>query len=124
MPTAFKNVDEYIATFPPATQTLLLKVRNLVLHNAPATTESISYGMPAYHLHGKPLAYFAGYKNHIGFYATPSGQRAFQKELGKYKQGKGSVQFPLDEPLPLPLIAKMIRFKAKENLMKSKSKSK
>jgi uncharacterized protein YdhG (YjbR/CyaY superfamily) len=86
-------------------------MRRIILENAPESEESISYGMPAYKLQGKPLVYFAGYKKHIGFYATPSGHSAFKIELSKYKQGKGSVQFPLTEELPLELIVKIVRFK-------------
>jgi uncharacterized protein YdhG (YjbR/CyaY superfamily) len=75
----------------------------------------MAYGMPAYKLNKKPLVYFAGYKNHIGFYATPSGHEQFSKELSKYKQGKGSVQFPLDKPIPFDLIRQMVAFRAQEN---------
>lgn len=78
-------------------------------------TEEIVYGMPGYKTNGKPLVYFAGYKNHIGFYATPSGHEAFQKELSKYKQGKGSVQFPLNQPIPFDLIEQIVRFRVDEN---------
>lgn len=78
-------------------------------------TEEIVYGMPGYKTNGKPLVYFAGYKNHIGFYATPSGHEAFQKELSKYKQGKGSVQFPLNQTIPFDLIEQIVRFRVEEN---------
>lgn len=78
--------------------------------------------MPAYKLNGKPLVYFAAFKNHIGFYATPSGHSEFTMELSKYKQGKGSVQFPLDKPLPSGLITKIAKFRVKENLQKQKMK--
>ena len=115
MKNAFKNVDEYISYFPVETRVLLSKVREIILNNAPGATESISYGMPAYKLNGKPLVYFAGYKHHIGFYATPSGHAEFAEELSKYKQGKGSVQFPLDEPLPLELIRRIVEFRMKAN---------
>lgn len=86
----------------------------------PDAEESISYGMPAYKLNGKALVYFAAFKNHIGFYATPSGHSEFTMELSKYKQGKGSVQFPLDKPLPSGLITKIVKFRVKENLQKQK----
>jgi uncharacterized protein YdhG (YjbR/CyaY superfamily) len=80
--------------------------------------ESIAYGMPAYKINGKPLVYFAGYKKHIGFYATPSGHTEFADELSKYKQGKGSVQFPLDKPIPYELIRRIVAFRVNENTTK------
>lgn len=91
-------------------------MRAIIQETAPDAVESISYGMPAYKTNRKPLVYFAGYKNHIGFYATPNGHAKFATELAKYKQGKGSVQFPIDQPLPLDLIKKIVAFRAKENL--------
>ncbi len=111
----FKSVDEYITTFPLEIQSILKAIRTLVLKKAPVATESISYGMPAYKLNGKPLIYFAAYKNHIGFYATPTGHEAFAKELSVYKQGKGSVQFPLDQAIPFDLIEKILVFRVNEN---------
>ena len=111
-------VDSYIATFPPATQKLLQQIRETILNAAPQAEESISYGMPAYKLSGKPLLYFAGYKKHIGLYALPSGHEAFAEELNKYKKGKGSVQFPVNEPLPLDLIERIVKFRKEENLSK------
>jgi len=116
----FKSVDEYIKTFPKDVQTLLDKVRKTIKEKAPEAFESISYGMPAYKINGKPLVYFAGYKNHIGFYATPTGHAEFSKELSKYKRGKGSVQFPLDKPIPFDLIGRIIEFRVKENISKTK----
>lgn len=83
--------------------------------------EGISYGMPAYKMNGRPLVYFAAFKNHIGFYATPTGHAAFAKELSGYKQGKGSVQFPVDEPMPLQLIADIVKFRVEENKTKGNS---
>jgi uncharacterized protein YdhG (YjbR/CyaY superfamily) len=112
--TQIETVSEYIASFPTATQKLLKQVRAVIKENAPAAEEGISYGMPGYKLNG-PLVYFAAFKQHIGFYATPSGHKQFEKKLSKYKQGKGSVQFPLNEPMPLKLIAQMVRFRVKEN---------
>ncbi len=103
-----KTVDEYISSFPLAVQTLLKKIRAVVKKYAPEAVESVSYGMPAYKINGKPLVYFAGYKNHIGFYATPTGHEAFVEELSPYKQGKGSVQFPLDKPMPYELMGRMV----------------
>ena len=119
-----KSTDHYIATFPSSTQKLLEQVRTTIRKAAPEAEEMISYNMPGYKLHGKPLVYFAGYANHIGFYATPSGGEAFKKELAKYKQGKGSIQFPIDEPMPLELIEKMVKFRVKENEEKAKAKLK
>ncbi len=113
------TVDEYISAFPADVQELLQDVRTTIKKAAPAAEECIAYAMPAYKLNG-PLVYFAGYKGHIGFYATPTGHEAFKKELSKYKEGKGSVQFPLDEPMPLKLIEKIVKFRVKENMAKAK----
>jgi uncharacterized protein YdhG (YjbR/CyaY superfamily) len=118
------NVDDYISSFPKETQKLLKQVRSTIKKAAPKAEESISYGMPAYKLNGKPLVYFGGYEHHIGFYATPTGHSAFKKELSKYKEGKGSVQFPVDEPMPLDLVAKIVRFRVKENAEKAAPKKK
>jgi uncharacterized protein YdhG (YjbR/CyaY superfamily) len=109
------NVDSYIKTFSPETQQKLESIRSCILKKAPGAVESISYGMLAYKTHKKPLVYFAGYKNHIGFYATPNGHEAFAEELSIYKQGKGSVQFTLSEPLPLELIERIVEFRVLEN---------
>jgi uncharacterized protein YdhG (YjbR/CyaY superfamily) len=114
----YQNVSEYIRSFPEETQKLLEGIRKAIRQAAPQAVESISYGMPAYKLNGKPLVYFAGYEKHIGFYATPTGHSAFSEELSKFKQGKGSVQFPLDEPMPLELIARITKFRVEENLLK------
>jgi uncharacterized protein YdhG (YjbR/CyaY superfamily) len=108
-------IDQYINTFPGEVQDRLKQVREEIRKQAPEAEESMSYGMPAYKLHGKPLVYFAGYKNHIGFYATPTGHEAFAGELSKYKQGKGSVQFPLNEELPLDLIRRIVEFRVGEH---------
>jgi uncharacterized protein YdhG (YjbR/CyaY superfamily) len=113
------NVDEYIASFPLETQEILQQIRATIKAAAPEAEEVISYGMPAYKLNGA-LVYFAGYKNHIGFYATPNGHEAFEKELSKYKQGKGSVQFPIDEPLPLDLITRIVKFRVAQNLERTR----
>ena len=118
--TLAKNVDEYIAGFDSATQAMLKQMRETIKNAAPKAEESISYMMPAYKYLGKPLVYFAGYKNHIGFYATPTGHEAFEKELSIYKQGKGSVQFPLDKPLPLSLVTKIVKFRVKQNQERAK----
>lgn len=116
----FESVEEYIQSFPKETQLLLENVRAVIKKNAPNAIESISYGMPAYKTYGKPLVYFAGYKKHIGFYATPTGHKEFSNELSVYKQGKGSVQFPIDYPIPYWLIEQIIIFRAKENEQKFK----
>lgn len=108
------NVDAYIATFPEDVQTVLLRLRMTVKHAAPQSEESISYGMPAYRYKGRVIIYFAGYKNHIGVYATPVAHAAFQKQLTGYKQGRGSVQFPLDKPMPFDLIKRMVQFRVKQ----------
>lgn len=108
-------MDGYITEFPPEIQDKLNQIRKVIRENAPDAVESIAYGMPAYKLNKKPLVYFAGYAKHIGFYATPSGHSAFEVQLSQYKQGKGSVQFPLDQPVPLDLIAEIVRFRVSEN---------
>ncbi len=116
------TTTEYIATFPKDIQLLLNTMRATIKTVAPKAEESISYGMPAYKLFKKPLVYFAGYKNHIGFYATPTGHEEFNAELSKYKQGKGSVQFPINEPLPLDLITRIVQFRVEETTRNLKSK--
>jgi len=118
------SIDEYILDFPDEVQALLIQVRYTIRQAAPDAEESISYGMPAYKTYGKPLVYFAGFKNHIGFYATPTGHSEFAKELSKYKQGKGSVQFPIDQPMPLDLIFQIVEFRVIENMEKAKAKKK
>ena len=120
MNTDFNSVDEYIQTFPKEIQSLLEQVRQTILKKAPEAVESISYGMPAYKTYGKPLVYFAGYKKHIGFYATATGHKEFSNELSNYKQGKGSVQFPIDHPIPYWLIEQIVVFRVKENELKNK----
>lgn len=110
-----KDVEEYIASFPTSTQKLLKQVRKIIKAAAPKSEELIAYGMPGYKLHGKPLVYFAGYEHHIGFYATPTGHAKFAKQLSKYKEGKGSVQFPIDEAMPLKLITEITKFRVTES---------
>lgn len=116
------TVDAYIASFPPPVRKSLSAMRKTIKAAAPKAEEMISYGMPSYKYLGV-LVYFAGYKNHIGFYATPTGHSAFKKELSKYKTGKGSVQFPLTEPLPLDLVKRIVQFKVKENDEKEMKKT-
>ncbi len=117
MKTPFKNIDEYIAFQTPQVQILLEQIRQTIKKAAPEAEEVISYNMPAYKSHGM-LVYFAVYKNHIGFYATPTGHSQFKEELSVYKQGKGSVQFPLTQHLPLDLISRIVAFRVEENLKK------
>jgi len=118
------SIDEYIADFPEEIQSLLNQIRSTIKQAAPDAEESIGYGMPAYKTHGKPLVYFAAFKNHIGFYATPTGHAEFAQELSKFKQGKGSVQFPIDQPMPLKLITQIVEFRVFENQEKAKAKKK
>lgn len=110
-----QNVEEYIAGFPQEIRDRLEQIRAVIKAAAPEAVESISYAMPAYKLNKKPLVYFAAFEKHIGFYATPSGHSEFTEELSKYKQGKGSVQFPLNEPLPLQLIERIVKFRVAQN---------
>lgn len=110
----YTNVDAYIAAHPKEVQSILKKMRKIIQKVAPSAEEKISYGMPGYKLNGKVLVYFAAQKKHIGFYATPSGNSAFKKELSTYVHGKGSIQFPLGKPIPYVLVEKMVKFKVKE----------
>lgn len=110
-----KEVEIYIQQFPEDIQKILIKIRKLVKDNAPDAEETIAYGMPAYKTLGKPLVYFAAFKNHIGLYATPSGHETFQDALSGYKQGKGSVQFPIKQAIPYGLIDSIIKFRVAEN---------
>ncbi len=109
-----KEVDLYIEKLPASTQKILKKIRQIITKAAPSAVESISYGMPGYKLHGKPLVYFAGWKTHVGLYATPSGNTAFQKQIEKYKSSKGAIQFQMTEPIPYDLIKKIVLFRVKE----------
>ena len=111
MKDVIQTVDEYIQSFPKKTQVHLKAIRKIIKSTAPEAVEQIAYKMPAYKFNKKPLVYFAGYEKHIGFYATPSGHAKFEKALSKYKQGKGSVQFPIDEAMPLDLIKEIVVFR-------------
>jgi uncharacterized protein YdhG (YjbR/CyaY superfamily) len=108
------TIDEYIKGFPTDVQAKLSELRSTIRQSAPQAVKKISYRMPTFYLNGN-LVHFAAFERHIGFYPTPSGITRFQKELKKYKSAKGSVQFPLDEPLPLDLIAAIVRFRVGEN---------
>jgi uncharacterized protein YdhG (YjbR/CyaY superfamily) len=116
------TIDDYIAQFSGEVHRSLTMLRTTIAGAAPEAVEKISYGMPAYTLLGRPLVYFAAHKHHIGFYATPTGHEAFKIQLAAYKQGKGSVQFPLDQPMPTALIARIVRFRVKENHQKLNNK--
>jgi len=121
--TAAKNVDEYIAGFPPGVRGILEKIRTTIKKAAPDAEETISYQMPTFTLKGI-LVHFAAFKKHTGFYPTPSGIEKFKKELSVYEGGKGSVRFPLDQPIPFALISRIVKFRVKENLERAKAKGK
>lgn len=107
------DIDNYINDFPEPIREILSKIRSLINTEAPEAEERMAYGMPGYYINKKPLIYFAAFKNHIGLYATPAAHEQFKEELSKYKQGKGSVQFPLDEEMPYSLIKKMVQYRLK-----------
>jgi len=113
-----KTVDEYISMFPDNVQNILEKLRQTIKESAPGAEEAISYQMPAFKLNGT-LVWFAAFKNHIGFYPKLSGIEAFKKELSQYKGAKGSVQFPIDKPIPYDLVRKIVKYRVKENLKKN-----
>ena len=115
------TIDAYIAGYPEEVQAILQEIRRTIHETAPEATEAISYGMPTFKLHGN-LVHFGAFKSHIGFYPVPSGMEAFQEELAAYKQGKGSVQFPLDKPMPLDLIRRIVEFRVQENKAKAASR--
>lgn len=119
----FTTIDGYIAQFPKEVQAILEKIRQTVADAAPGAVEAISYQIPTFKLNGSNLLHFAAWKDHIGFYATPAGNTAFQKELARYKMAKGSVRFPLDEPIPYDLVAEIARFRVKETQATGKAKS-
>jgi uncharacterized protein YdhG (YjbR/CyaY superfamily) len=114
-----KNIDDYVDRFPDEVQQLLRKMRLTIRKAAPQAKETISYRIPTFTLDGN-LVHFAAHTNHIGFYPTPSATTAFKKELSAYKGAKGSVQFPFDEPLPLALVSRIVKFRVKESLRKKK----
>ncbi len=116
------TIDEYIGSFPDDIQIILEKIRQTIKEAAPEAEETIGYAIPTLTMNGKNLVHFAAFKNHIGFYATPTGHAAFEKELSVYKQGKGSVQYPIDKPMPLSLIKKVVKYRVKENLQLNKKK--
>ncbi len=114
------TVDEYLAQFPKDVKASLTKIRKLIFKLAPDAEEKIAYGMAAYHLNKKPLIYYGGYPNHIGLYGLPATNLKFKKELKVYKCGKGSIQFPLEEPIPYDLISRIIEFRINETSLPKK----
>jgi uncharacterized protein YdhG (YjbR/CyaY superfamily) len=121
--TEFKTIDEYIDTFPQNIQDILRRLRQTIREAAPDAEETISYQMPTFRANGN-LVHFAAYKEHIGFYPEPSGIAEFKKDLSAYGGGKGTVRFPLDEPIPFDLIRRIVKFRVKENLARAQAKGK
>jgi uncharacterized protein YdhG (YjbR/CyaY superfamily) len=121
--SGFNSIDEYIGTFPEEVQKILEEIRATIKAAAPEAEEKISYQMPTFFLHGN-LIHFAAFKNHIGLYPTPSGTEAFKRELSIYQGAKGSVRLPIDKPMPLKLISRIVKFRVAETLKKSEAKSK
>jgi uncharacterized protein YdhG (YjbR/CyaY superfamily) len=117
----FNTMDEYINTFPEDVKRILSELRQTIKEVAPDAEETINYQIPTFTLNGN-LVHFAAFEHHIGFYPTPSGMEAFKKELSVYKGAKGSVQFPINEPLPLPLIRRIVEYRVKENLERKQKK--
>src|SRR5688572_14768253 len=120
--TAPRTIDEYIAGFPQDVQQILQKIRMTIKKAAPDAEETISYLMPTFTLKGKYLIYFAAYKKHIALYPVPTGDAKFKEELSVYQTGKGTLQFPLDKPVPLKLITKIVKLRVKENLARAEAK--
>ena len=118
-----KNIDEYISTYPKQVQEILEKLRATIQKAAPDAVEAISYLIPTFKLNGN-LVHFAAYKKHIGFYPGAGGIKAFQDELAIYKSAKGSVQFPIDQPLPYDIVEKIVKFRVEQNLKKQQLKGK
>lgn len=118
---AYSTIDEYIDTFPEDVRSILNQLRQAIKESAPEAEETINYQMPTFTLHGN-LVHFAAFKNHIGFYPTPTGIEAFREELAPYKGAKGSVQFPIDQPLPLALIRRIVEYRVRENLERKQKK--
>jgi uncharacterized protein YdhG (YjbR/CyaY superfamily) len=117
------TIDEYIASFPEEVQEILQELRATIREAAPEAEETISYRMPTFNLEGN-LVHFAAYKNHIGFYPTPSGIENFKEALSAYEGAKGSVKFPINQPLPFETIAKIVKFRVQENVDKAAAKPK
>lgn len=119
----YETIDDYISTFSPDIQEILSKIRKVIKEAAPDAKEKISYQMPTFALHGN-LVHFAAFKNHIGFYPTPNGIDAFREELSVHKGAKGSIQFPLNQPMPYELISKIVKFRVAEDIKKAEDKRK
>jgi len=120
-PDQAKTIDEYIAGYPDDVQQLLQTIRTTIHNAAPQAEEAMAYGIPTFKLNGN-LVHFGGYKNHIGFYPAPMGIEAFKEETAQYEAGKGTLQFPVDQPMPLALIEKIVKFRVEKNLAKGKRK--
>ena len=120
---AFTTIDEYIALYPPAIQTLLQELRAVIRAEAPEAVEKISYQMPTFYLHGN-LEHFAAFKNHISLFPAPSGIEAFKEDLAIYATSKGTIQFSLDKPIPFDLVRRIVRFRVQENTAKAQAKKK
>ena len=120
----FKSMDEYIASFPENVRKILEEIRNAIKATVPEAEEYISYNMPAFKVNGEYFAHFAAWKTHIGMYPIPAGNKAFQKEIVKYRGAKSSLNFPIDKPMPLKLIGKVVKFRIAENLKNAKLKEK
>ncbi len=118
----FESIDEYINTFPAEVRKILTSIRRTIKEAAPEAQEAIKYQMPTFTLYGGNLVHFAAFKHHIGFYPTPTGIEEFKKDLSRYKGAKGSVQFPLDQPMPLPLIRRIVKYRVKEIAERQKKK--
>lgn len=118
----FTTMEAYIASFPKEVQGILEQIRQTIRRAAPGATETISYQIPTFKLNGSNLVHFAAWKDHIGFYATPSGNAAFKKELARYEMAKGTIRFPLDEPIPYDLVTKIVKFRTEETQVKKKMK--
>lgn len=118
----FNSIDEYIASFPQDVQKIMKQLRSTIKAAAPEAGEKISYNMPTFTLNGTYLVYFAGWKNHIAFYGAPRGNAEFNDDLSAYESGAGTLQFPYDQPMPLDLITKIVKFRAAENLRRTDKK--
>ncbi|GFZ29854.1 hypothetical protein CSC2_03800 [Clostridium zeae] len=119
---SIESIDEYISSCPPEVQEVLETLRKVIKEAAPEATEKISYQMPTFYLYGN-LVHFANFKNHIGFYPTPSGTETFKQELSKYKTSKGAIQFQKNEPIPYELISRMVKYRVVENIKKAEEKA-
>jgi len=114
----FETIDEYIAAFPRNVQDILEELRRVIRESAPESEETISYGIPTFDFNGRHLVHFAAYRNHVGFYPTSSGIAHFKKELSRYELSRGTVRFPINEPIPFDLVKKIVKYRVEENLKK------